>query len=112
MDDPTFALLAFFAAKNIYTFLHFSTSTRLKLFRVKVFTRHAVKSALSSRTRARAPGRSNRDSLRIPVGLTTRVRVRARGLGVVHNSRIGTFANAGSGVFLVGHVMAPFWGFC
>ena len=44
----------------------------------EVFTRHAVKSALPSRTRACAPGRTVRDSLRIPVGLITRVRVRAR----------------------------------
>ena len=29
-------------------------------------------------THARAPGRSLRDSLRIPVGLTTRTRIRAR----------------------------------
>ena len=65
--------------------------------------RHAVKSALSSRTRVRAPGRSNRDSLRIPVGLTTRV----RGLGVVHNSGIGVFADAGIRIS-VGHVWLLF----
>ena len=33
---------------------------------------------------------------------------RARGLGVVHNSGIGTFADAGSGVFLVGHIWLLF----
>ena len=63
--------------------------------------------ALLAYARARLD-RSNRDSLRIPVGLTTRACVRARGLGVVHNSRIGTFADAGSGVFLVGHVWLLF----
>jgi hypothetical protein len=34
--------------------------------------------------------------------------MRARGLGGVHNSGIGTFADAGSGVFLVGHIWLHF----
>ena len=84
-------------------FLHFSTSTRLKLFRVKVFTRHAVKSALSSRTRARARGLATRDIFDIPSVYFACVRMRARGLGVVHNSGIGVFADTGIRIF-VGHM--------
>jgi hypothetical protein len=60
-----------------------------------------------TRARTRARGLATRDIFDIPSVHYACVRTRARGLGVVHNSRIGVFADAGIRIS-VGHIWLLF----